>query len=221
MFALPGQSGLRLLTACILAGALAACTPAPTDETPSSGSGGSSSSNTGGAPAGKGGSGGTTSGSGGSDSSGSGGTSSGSGGSASGSGGGSGGSDSTGGTGGSSSGTGGSDSTGTGGSTSPSDAGGDAPPTSMPPSGGPYKVMLLLGDPHPTDGSKIGMMEILTGMKETHNVVLETMPSNQAKASMLMDKALIIAGPNTTFCGDSPDPGLKTLPVPMMVSKDF
>jgi hypothetical protein len=213
MFALTRSRPLRFMTACILAGAFAACTPAPTEETPSPGTGGSSSSGTGGSPSSKGGSGGSSEGSGGS-----GGAPSGTGGSTTGTGGTSTSTGGTTGTGGSSEGTGGS-APGTGGTTA-TDAGGSDTPSTTPPSGGPYKVMLLLGDPHPDDGSKIGMTEILTGMKATHNVVLETMPSSQAKAAMLMDKALIIAGPNTTFCGDNPDPGLKTLPVPIMVSKD-
>jgi hypothetical protein len=57
-------------------------------------------------------------------------------------------------------------------------------------------------------------------MKATHNVALEMIDAAAAKASAMMDKSLIIAGPNTTFCSTSPDPAFKTLPVAIMVSKD-
>jgi hypothetical protein len=57
-------------------------------------------------------------------------------------------------------------------------------------------------------------------MKDPYGVVVEMMDS-AAKASELMDKALVIVGPNARMFGaNHPDPGLKTLPVPIIVSKD-
>jgi hypothetical protein len=64
------------------------------------------------------------------------------------------------------------------------------------------------------------MMEVLNSMKDSHHIVPEMLLDNQARAAALADKALIIAGPNTTFCTTRPDPAFKGLPVPIMVSKD-
>src|SRR5688572_18744062 len=70
------------------------------------------------------------------------------------------------------------------------------------------------------DPSRKSMMDILGTMKESHGIVVEWMNS-PTKASEMMDKALIIVGPNSSMFGDNhPDPGLKTIPVPLMVSKD-
>jgi hypothetical protein len=99
------------------------------------------------------------------------------------------------------------DSTGTGGTSVP-----------LPP--GIRKVVLLVGDIHVTDPSRIQLLEILNGMKESHGVVAEVMDSRVAKAAVLMDAALVIAGPNNNYCSDLPDPSLKSLPVPIMVSRD-
>jgi hypothetical protein len=175
------------------------------------------------ASGGKSGSGGTSSGSGGT-SAGSGGTSSGSGGI---------------GSGGSSVGSGGAGSgglTGTGGAAAGTGgmSGDDAatPADSSPggdmPSGGPLptavRKVVILHDANAgasaTDPSRKSMEDILNSMKESHGVVVEWMNS-PTKASELMDKALIIVGPNSSMFGaNHPDPGLKTIPVPLMVSKD-
>jgi hypothetical protein len=178
---------------------------------PPPGTGGSTStggrSGTGGSPAGSGGS--TSSGG----STGSGGTSAGTGGSTTGSGGTSAGSGGT---------------TGTGGASSGEDAGPAADLAMDTPSTGPLpsgvrKVVILhdanagssAGDP-----SRKSMEDILNSMKESHGVVVEWMNS-PTKATDLMDKALIIVGPNSSMFGaNHPDPGLKTIPVPLMVSKD-
>jgi hypothetical protein len=70
------------------------------------------------------------------------------------------------------------------------------------------------------DPSRRSMVDILTAMKDSHGIVVELMDS-PTKADVLMDKALIIVGPNSSMFGaNHPDPGLKTLPVPLMVSKD-
>ncbi len=64
------------------------------------------------------------------------------------------------------------------------------------------------------------MVDILNGMKDSHGIVVELMDS-PTKATDLMDKALVIVGPNASMFGDNhPDPGLKTLAIPMIVSKD-
>jgi hypothetical protein len=97
-------------------------------------------------------------------------------------------------------------------------AGGGGP---LPP--GTRKVVILhdaMAGASVTDPSRKSMNDILESMKDSHGVVVEMMDS-PAKASDLMDKALIIVGPNARMFGDNhPDPGLKTLPVPIMVSKD-
>jgi hypothetical protein len=96
----------------------------------------------------------------------------------------------------------------------------DAPTTggAFPP--GPHKVVLLVGDPNTNDPSRHQLIEILTAMKDSHGVVLEVMDSQKAKAADLMDRALIIAGPNNNYCIDTPEPAFKTLPVPIIVSRD-
>ncbi len=96
-----------------------------------------------------------------------------------------------------------------------SDAGSDAP---FPP--GPHTVVLLVGDIHLTDPSRLQLIEILNSMKDSHGIVVEVMDSRVATASVLMDKALVIAGPNNNYCSDTPDPSLKSLPVPIIVSRD-
>jgi hypothetical protein len=37
---------------------------------------------------------------------------------------------------------------------------------------------------------------------------------------MFTDAALVIAGPNNNYCSDNPDPGFRTLAVPLMVTRD-
>ena len=45
--------------------------------------------------------------------------------------------------------------------------------------------------------------------------------NSPTKASEMMDAALVIVGPNSSMFGaNHPDPGLKTLPIPLIVSKD-
>ena len=64
------------------------------------------------------------------------------------------------------------------------------------------------------------MVDILNAMKDSHGIVVELMDS-PTPASALMDAALVIVGPNSRMFGDShPDPGLRILPVPILVSKD-
>jgi hypothetical protein len=94
----------------------------------------------------------------------------------------------------------------------------DAANSSFPP--GPHKVVLLVGDIHTTDPSRLQLIEILNSMKDSHGITVEVMDSRVAKASVLMDAALVIAGPNNNYCSDNPDPTLKTLPIPIMVSRD-
>jgi hypothetical protein len=233
----PRPLKLLVLTGCI---ALFGCTPAADP-----GPGGAGGSGSGGSSAGRGGSGsgGTTGGStggntggttGGSSSTGGNGGSS-SGGSGGSSSGGSGGSSTTGGSGGSA-GSGGSSSGGSGGSSSGGSGGssGDGASAEMPstgtggsggsgpPPGGPYKVVLVYSPDHDASDPSLkgpdGMMDLLTSMKETHNVVPEMMLDNVAKASVLGDKALVIVGPNVRQ--GMIDPAIKNLAVPVMVSKD-
>ena len=85
---------------------------------------------------------------------------------------------------------------------------------------GMHKVYLLVGDIHVTDPSRLQQIEILNSMKESHGIVVQVMDSRVAKASVLMDASLVIAGPNNNYCSDTPDPSLKTLPIPIMVSRD-
>jgi len=77
-----------------------------------------------------------------------------------------------------------------------------------------------MGDPNTKDLSRSQMVEILNGMKDSHGVTVQVMDSQMARASALADASLIIAGPNNNYCIDTPDPGFKTLPVPIMVSRD-
>jgi hypothetical protein len=98
---------------------------------------------------------------------------------------------------------------------------GDGGPGALPPiTPGPHKVVLLMGDPNTKDLSRSQMVEILNGMKDSHGVTVQVMDSQMARASALADASLIIAGPNNNYCIDTPDPGFKTLPVPIMVSRD-
>jgi hypothetical protein len=195
--------------------AAAACTPAANPPA-AAGGGGASAAGTGGAsaPANQGGGGGNTAGSGG--------TASTSGG-ASGSGGGA----ATAGTGGSA-GTGGTspvppDATGdaAGADTDPSADGNPADPYAgkpFPP--GPHKVVVLMGDPNVNDDSRSQMMAILASMKATHGIEAVEMGSNDATATSVAGAALVIAGPNNNYCVKSPDPSLKGLAIPIMVSRD-
>jgi hypothetical protein len=200
--------------AFLLAGAVGlACSAATAPRGSSGGSGGEDPGDTGG----EGGSGGKA---------GSGGSGGGRGGTGGGNGGpgGSGGAAGSGGNGGVTGGNGGAGGSGAPDAAAAPDSGGsvaDAAQTPLPP--GVRKVVILhdtaaggsAGDP-----SRTSMVNTLNSMKDSHGVVVEMMDS-LTKASALMDKALVIMGPNARMFGDShPDPGLKTLPVPLMVSKD-
>ena len=214
---LPRPLKLAFLAVCVTG---AACSPGADNPGASPGSGGAGGDTRGGsggsAPAGTGGSSGGTSGSGSGSTSaggapGSGGTPGGSGGTPGGSGGGAG--ASSGGAGGSGSGS------GSGG------AGADAPGGNP---GAPLPVavrkVVILHDAAAgasnNDPSRKSMVDILESMKDSHGIVVELMDS-PTKADVLMDRALIIVGPNAKMFGENhPDPGLKTLPVPLMVSKD-
>jgi hypothetical protein len=207
-----------LLTTGLL---LAACTPGGDDPTPSgtggaSSKGGSAGSASGGAGPGSGSGGAGTSGSGGGSGAASGGTgggaSTGSGGSTGGAGG-----AGTGGTG-----TGGNVGSGGSGSGSDASAGETNPGTGNP--GGPHKVVLVYSPDHnglnipQADPSLRSMVEILDGMKATHNIIPERILDNEAKAATLGDRALIIVGPNVRQ--GMVDPALRNIPVPLMASKD-
>jgi hypothetical protein len=64
------------------------------------------------------------------------------------------------------------------------------------------------------------MMAVLSSMKDhiVPEFILDSTP--QAKASALMDKGLVIVGPNTRACNNGIDTAIKMLPVPVMISKD-
>jgi hypothetical protein len=221
----------RVLAALyLMASGAGGCMPAADEGSSTGGTGGGSggaggrggAAGGGGSRAGTGGAGGTTAGAGGAGGNGNAG-SSGSGGSAGGSGGasaGAGGSGVADAGGGGAAGTGGQ--SGTGGQ--PDAAGGGSEASTpdgnpgVPP--GEKKVVLLMGDPNVNDPSRSQMIEILNSMKASHGVVLEVMNSQNARAANMMDKALIIAGPNNNYCIDTPEPAFRTLPVPIIVSRD-
>jgi hypothetical protein len=94
-------------------------------------------------------------------------------------------------------------------------AGGSAP---FPP--GPHKVIVLMGDPNTGDDSRSQMMAILNSMKESHGIMAVEMGSNDATATSVAGASLVIAGPNNNYCVKSPDPSLKGLAIPIMVSRD-
>jgi hypothetical protein len=85
---------------------------------------------------------------------------------------------------------------------------------------GPKKVVLLVGDTNVRDQSRLQLIQILESMKDSHGIQLEVMQSQMAKAANLADRDLIIAGPNNNYCTDNPDPAFRTLPVPIIVSRD-
>jgi hypothetical protein len=212
----------------------ASCLPEETRKPPVGGSGGSDTGGTGGGAGGgfggavgNGGSGGGVGGGG----AGGGGGSGGSGGAGGGTGG-SGGGGGTPGTGGSS-GSGGSGGSGGGGVDARGDMGGLSPDGAAGGAGGntggsdgpfppgPHKVVLLHApDDNPGDASRMGMRMVLEGMKATHNIDLEMLTDSQTKAPMLMNKALVIIGPNTRAFSGGVDAAIKDLPVPVIVSKD-
>jgi hypothetical protein len=64
------------------------------------------------------------------------------------------------------------------------------------------------------------MVALLEEMRATHGLVPDRQLDGTTKAAMLMDRDLVIIGPNTRAFGGAVDPGFKDLPVPVMVSKD-
>jgi hypothetical protein len=85
----------------------------------------------------------------------------------------------------------------------------------------PAKVVILHdGNTSNGDPCRKGMVEILESMKASHHIVVE-LRASPTKAGELADAALVIIGPNARMFGaNHPDPGLRTLPIPVMVSKD-
>jgi hypothetical protein len=70
------------------------------------------------------------------------------------------------------------------------------------------------------DPSRKSLLDILASMKDSHGIVTE-LKNSPTKATEMMDGALIIVGPNSSMFGaNHPDPGLKTVPIPIIVSKD-
>jgi hypothetical protein len=202
--------GHAFLIACVVGACSKAESPAGstagTGGTPTA-TGGTGGRGTGGTPAG---SGGTSAGTGGTPA-GSGGTSAGTGGAAAGTGG-------TTGTGGSSSGTGGAAAD----ASAPDVTAGETNPTDPLPMA--VRKVVILHDANAGgsagDPSRKSLVDLLNSMKDSHGIVVE-MADSPTKASELMDKALIIVGPNSSMFGaNHPDPGLKTIPIPLMVSKD-
>jgi hypothetical protein len=200
-----------LLVACVIG--LACSSNAPPTSGPKAGAGGD------GGEGGDGGSGGSLAGSGGSSTGGHGGSMAGSGGS------------STAGTGGSE--TGGSvgsvDAAGpdTAGSGGGDDAGipdapapaGDAP-SNLPP--GTRMVYVLhdsMAGTSINDPSRKSLLDVLNSMHDSHGIVVK-MVDSVTPASAMPDAALIIIGPNASMFNHHPSPDLKTVAVPLMVSKD-
>jgi hypothetical protein len=81
-------------------------------------------------------------------------------------------------------------------------------------------VLITGDDRNMGDASRLGMLEVLNSMKESHGLVIEEVPAASVRPANMMDKALLIASPNANYFGVTPDPGLKMLPVPIIVSKD-
>ena len=70
------------------------------------------------------------------------------------------------------------------------------------------------------DPSRKTMMDVLNSMNGSHGITV-TLMNSPTKATEMMDAALVIVGPNSSMFGaNHPDPGLKTLPIPLIVSKD-
>ena len=90
--------------------------------------------------------------------------------------------------------------------------------SAVPP--GPHKVIVLMGDPNTGDPSRSQMMAILNSMKDSHGITAVEMGSNDATATSVAGASLVIAGPNNNYCVKSPDPSLKGLAIPLMVSRD-
>jgi hypothetical protein len=80
--------------------------------------------------------------------------------------------------------------------------------------------VVLVGDTNVRDQSRLQLIQILESMKDSHGINLEVVQSQQARAAMFADAALVIAGPNNNYCSDNPDPGFRTLAVPLMVTRD-
>src|SRR5256885_2869872 len=189
-----------LLLACVTAAACSSNSPRPSPAPTTGGSGGAGGEggSTGGSPGGASGSGG--SGAGGSATGGSsgGGGSSGSGGATGGSGGGA-------------------------HDAGPVDAAppaGDGGPGALPPG---TRVVYVLHDAmaggSANDPSRKSLVDMLNSMHDSHGIVVK-MADSPTPAAMMPDAALIIVGPNASMFEHHPAPDLKTVAVPLMVSKD-
>jgi len=81
-------------------------------------------------------------------------------------------------------------------------------------------VVLHDGNVNNPDPCRKDLLGLLEAMKASHHLAVELRDS-ASKAADLKGAALIIVGPNARmFNANHPDPGLRTLPVPLMVSKD-
>jgi hypothetical protein len=84
-----------------------------------------------------------------------------------------------------------------------------------------HKVVILHdGNASNGDPCRKEIVELLDSMKASHHLVVE-LRASPTRAEDLKDAALIIIGPNARMFGENhPDPGLRTIAVPVMVSKD-
>ncbi len=102
---------------------------------------------------------------------------------------------------------------------SASDGAPGASPGPFPP--GPHRVVLITGDrANLDDRSRLDMIAILESMKATHGIELEEIDASAVRAANMTGKSLLIASPNANYFGVEPDPALKTLAVPIIISKD-
>jgi hypothetical protein len=70
------------------------------------------------------------------------------------------------------------------------------------------------------DPSRRSMLDVLGSMKESHGIVTE-LRNSPTPAAEMMDAALIIVGPNSSMFGNNhPAADLKTVAIPVIVSKD-
>jgi hypothetical protein len=79
------------------------------------------------------------------------------------------------------------------------------------------RKVIILSDGGTGDACRQSLVDLLQSMPR---VVVERRDS-PTPAAALKDAALIIIGPNARMFGaNHPDPGLRTIPIPLMVSKD-
>lgn len=85
------------------------------------------------------------------------------------------------------------------------------------------KVVYVLHDANAgssaTDPSRKSLLDMLSSMHDSHGIVVK-MADSPTPAAMMPDAALIIVGPNASMFEHHPAPDLKTVAVPLMVSKD-